>query len=87
MYELKLTRKAQKFYQEADDDLARRLNRCFEQLRQDPLNHPNIKSLRGSFVGSLRYRVGDWRVIYSVDREKATVTILLIVHRREAYRM
>jgi len=59
MYELKLTRKAQKSYQEADDDWVRRLNRCFEQICQDPFDHPNIKFLKGSFAGSLRYCVGD----------------------------
>ncbi|MCR4406835.1 MAG: type II toxin-antitoxin system RelE/ParE family toxin [Anaerolineae bacterium] len=33
----------------------------------------------------MRYRAGDWRVIYGVDEEKRIVTILLIVHRSKAY--
>lgn len=43
MVELNLTRKAQKFYEQADPSLVRRLNRCFEQLRQDPYSPANIK--------------------------------------------
>jgi len=86
MYEVLLTHDAQQFYQSADDSLARRLNRCFDQLRRDPYEHPNIKRLKGSLVGYRRYRVGDWRVVYRVDEDEHVVTVLLIVHRSKAYR-
>jgi mRNA interferase RelE/StbE len=85
-YELLLTRNAQRFYEKADAALARRLNRCFEQLQANPDEHPNIKRLRGALSGYFRYRVGDWRVVYEVDEESHQVTILLIVHRGQAYR-
>ncbi|MBW4494344.1 MAG: type II toxin-antitoxin system RelE/ParE family toxin [Oscillatoria princeps RMCB-10] len=86
MYELVLTRKAQRFYQEADPSLARRLNRCFDQLRQNPYEHPNIKRLTGSFAGAFRYRIGDWRVVYRVDEKRQVITVLLIAPRGEVYR-
>ena len=86
MYEVLLTRDAQQFYQSADDPLARRLNRCFDQLRRDPYKHPNIKRLKGSMAGYWRYRVGDWRVVYRVDKDERVVTVVLIVHRSKAYR-
>lgn len=86
MYELLLTRDAHRFYERADVPLVKRLNRCFEYLQQSPYEHPNIKRLRGPLAGSYRYRIGDWRVIYKVDEEKRQVTILLILHRSEAYR-
>ena len=85
MYEVRLTRDARTFYEAADNVLARRLNRCFDQLRQDPYAHPNITRLKGPFAGQWRYRVGDWRVIYRVEDEQV-VTVLLIVHRSKAYR-
>jgi mRNA interferase RelE/StbE len=59
MYELTLTRKAQRFYEQANLSLVERLNRCFEQLRHNPYAHPSIKPLKGSFSGYFRYRVGD----------------------------
>lgn len=86
MYELVLTRKAQKFYDEVDASLAKRLNRCFDQLRENPYEYPNIKRLTGDFAGLLRYRVGDWRVIYQVDETQKMITILLIAHRSDVYR-
>ncbi|MDZ7963194.1 MAG: type II toxin-antitoxin system RelE/ParE family toxin [Aulosira sp. DedQUE10] len=85
MYELTLTRKAQKFYEEVDTSLAERLNRCFDQLRENPYEHPNIKRLKGEFSGLLRYRVGDWRVVYRVDEAQSLITILLIAHRSDIY--
>lgn len=86
MYEIRLTRDAQKFYQAADAPLVRRLNRCFDQLRRNPYGHPNIKRLKGPLAGHWRYRVGDWRVVYRVDEDKQAITIVLIVHRGKAYR-
>lgn len=86
MYELVLTRKAQKVYEQVDESLAERLNRCFEQLQESPYNHPNIKRLRGSLTGCLRYRVGDWRVVYQIDEAQQSITVLLIAHRSEVYR-
>lgn len=33
-----------------------------------------------------RLRVGDWRVLYSKESDKRLLTILRILHRREAYK-
>jgi mRNA interferase RelE/StbE len=85
MYEVRLTRDAQRFYETAEEALARRLNRCFDQLRQNPYAHPNIRRLKGPLAGQWRYRVGDWRVIYRVKDDRV-VTVLLVVHRSKAYR-
>jgi len=67
MYEIWLTREAQASYQSADKTLLRRLNRCFDELRQNPYEHPNIRRSKGPLAGQRRYRIGDWRVIYRVD--------------------
>ena len=63
MVEVRLTRDAQTFYEAADKVLAKQLNRCFDQLQQNPYAHPNIRRLKGPLAGQWRYRVGDWRVI------------------------
>ena len=85
MYEVWLTRDAEQFYQGADDPLARRLNRCFDQLRRNPHDHANIKRLKGPLAACWRYRVGDWRVVYRVNEDEHVVTVLLIAHRSRAY--
>ena len=40
--------------------------------------------LSGEFKGAYKLRVGDWRVIYTVEGE--LIVIRLIGHRREIYR-
>ncbi|MBE0411808.1 MAG: type II toxin-antitoxin system RelE/ParE family toxin [Anaerolineales bacterium] len=85
MYEISLTQEAEQFYKKADLPLTKRLNRCFDLLRQNPFDHPNIKRLRGPLKGYFRFRVGNWRVVYEVDENSQQVIIYLIVHRSQAY--
>lgn len=85
MFEVILSPDARKVYEAADLPLARKLARCFKNLEADPRNGNNVKRLAGEWSGYLRYRIGDWRVIYRIDDIKLHVNVLIIAHRREAY--
>lgn len=85
MYEVILSPDAQRVYADADPVLARKLARCFERLEAEPRSGNNVKRLSGTWAGYLRYRVGDWRVIYRIDEPRAAVRVLVIAHRKEAY--
>ncbi len=85
MYEVFLHPDAQKVYANADKALAKKIARCLQQLEQTPRSHPNIKTLKGDYLGYYRYRIGDYRVIYSVDDELVQVFVVAIAHRSEAY--
>lgn len=85
MFEVELSPEALAFFQGADRPLARKLARCFEQLEREPRRHGNIKRLTGRLAGLLRYRVGDWRVLYRIEEEASRVIVLVIAHRREVY--
>ncbi len=85
MYELILTQDAAKLYDQADGPLVKRLNRCFDQLVEDPFGNPNTKRLHGDLAGCYRYRIGDWRVIYRIEQERSVI-IIMIVHRSAAYK-
>ncbi len=86
MYEVDLSRKAAKFYQKADTATVRRLNAAFERLAKDPLHHYNIKPLCGELQGSYRLRVGDIRIVYSVDDSVKIVHIEVIGCRGDVYK-
>ena len=43
------------------------------------------EALTGEWSGLFRWRIGDYRVIYTVDREVKTLTVGVIGHRREIY--
>ena len=85
MYEVILDDEADDFFQRASPPLARKLGRCFRQLEQTPRRHSNIKRLAGPFHGYLRYRVGDYRVIYRIEEAAKQVRVVDIAHRRESY--
>ena len=59
MYEVVLSAKAQKIYASADQSLAKKIARCFEQLEQSRRYHPNIKPLKGEFARYYRDRISD----------------------------
>ncbi|MFN5856296.1 MAG: type II toxin-antitoxin system RelE family toxin [Pseudanabaenaceae cyanobacterium] len=85
MYEVLLHPDVQKIYTKADKALAKKIARCLQQLEQDPICHPNIKALKGEYSGLYRYRIGDYRVIYSVEDEIVQVFVMAIAHRSQAY--
>jgi len=63
------------------DQTARILNKIVEELPEKAETFP---VLSGKFSGLRKFRVGDYRVIYSIIED--TALILRISHRREAYR-
>jgi mRNA interferase RelE/StbE len=63
------------------DETRRILNGIEERILPHPLSG---KPLKGDFQGCYRYRFGDYRVIYSVIKEK--VIILRIGNRKDVYK-
>ena len=44
------------------------------------------KPLSGPFKGRFAARRGTYRVVYRIDEEAREVTVVLVVHRQDAYR-
>ncbi len=86
IWEIILTKPAEKVYVKSSKAMLRRLDRCFEALERSPLYGNNIKALTGELKGLLRYRLGDWRVIYRVSDEKRIVEVIAILPRGNAYK-
>ena len=85
MYRVLLSSEATKVYRKANTALAKKLARCFERIEESPRFHPNIKALKGDYSGYYRYRVGDYRVVYSIDESTKIVNIIVIAHRSRVY--
>jgi mRNA interferase RelE/StbE len=86
MYEIEFSRKAAKFYQKVDTPTVRRLNAAFDRLAEDPFHHYNIKQLSGVLQGSYRLRIGNIRIVYSIDDTAQTVYIEVIGFRGDVYK-
>jgi mRNA interferase RelE/StbE len=56
---------------------------AIERLQEEP-RPPGCRKL--SDREGWRLRVGDYRVIYEIDDEQRTVTVLQVGHRRDIYR-
>ena len=86
MYEITLT-------EDAENDLTRLpkqiAQRIFKKLRW-LAEHFNIvlpDSLTGQLQGFYKLRVGDYRVIYDFDDDEKIITVYVIKHRRDVYKM
>jgi mRNA interferase RelE/StbE len=55
-----------------------------EHLSKDPLSLG--KPLRGIFKGMHRFRCGDYRVIYTLDRKDERLMVLTVGHRKDIYK-
>jgi mRNA interferase RelE/StbE len=61
------------------------VERILDAIEADLAAHPGKdKALKGQFAGLYSYRVGEWRVIYSIIGE--SILILRIAHRKDSYR-
>ncbi len=61
----------------------RRIAKAIGNLGHDP-RPAGATALQGEY-GLLRIRVGDYRIIYSIDDTVLTVLVVAIGHRREVY--
>jgi len=79
---------AQRQLRQQDPQIARRLNRfLFERVAG--LDNPRIigEALKGTEYGDLwKYRVGDYRIIASIEDKLVRILVVRIGNRREVYR-
>ena len=61
-----------------------RIIRALARLTVDTAGAANVKPLKGSEF--FRLRVGDYRVLFSLDAGELSVLIVKVSHRREVYR-
>ncbi len=87
MFEVRLLSQPEKYFKRAPVPLAKRLAQCFLTLERDPFIPTHAKKLKGkAFAGLYRYRLGDIRVIFSVDIDHKIVLIQTILPRGDVYK-
>jgi mRNA interferase RelE/StbE len=62
-------------------DTIRILNKLDSELSQKADQFPELK---GSFAGLRKYRIGDYRIIYTISQD--AVLVVRIQHRKDVYR-
>ena len=87
-WSIKFDREAERDLDQLDPQVARRINRfLFERVAQ--LENPRSigDALKGNELGELwKYRVGDYRIIASIEDKLVRILVVRIGNRREVYR-
>lgn len=83
-YTVVFARSARRELERLEAGVARRIISRVEALAEDPRPHGCVK-LQGA-ADLWRIRVGNYRVIYSLDDDARLVDIRVVRHRSDAYR-
>jgi mRNA interferase RelE/StbE len=85
-YSVRLESTAQKDLQHLSRDVLKRIDAKLSMLTDDPRPHGAAK-LEGRSGQGWRIRVGDYRILYTVDDAQRVVSVYRIRPRGSAYRL
>ena len=83
-YNVIIAHSAQKVIKRLDKPTRDRILKRIKELQKSPWAG-DVKALKG-LPGEWRTRIGDWRIIYSVDRDQLVIAILKISVRGDVYK-
>ncbi len=85
LYQIEYTASARKELEQLDYSVFKKVKKAIDSLIENPFPHGSIK-LEGTKEKFYRIRKGDYRIIYTVNHNIVTITILKIAHRRDVYK-
>jgi mRNA interferase RelE/StbE len=85
-YSVEFTVQAAEDLSRLDKPVAQQIAHRIDRLSQEIETIIPIP-LKGQFKGKYKLRIGDWRVIYSLDHPAQLITIYAVRHRREVYKI
>jgi mRNA interferase RelE/StbE len=83
-YAVEISNSAAKSLAKIEKATRLRIIGAIELLAVDP-RPPGVKMLRGGEQGRWRARVGDYRIVYTVQDDRLIILVLRVAHRREVY--
>jgi len=81
-YSIRVTETAKKQLSKIDKQAARRIDKKLQEIASDPFLH--VTRLVG--LELYKMRVGDYRVLVSIQKDKLVVMVVEIGHRRNVYK-
>ena len=78
---------AEKQYLRLDKKTRRRIKNTLRDIEGEamPLLHSRVRALTGKLKGDYRVRIGDWRVLFTPNRETKVLHVYAILPRGHAY--
>jgi mRNA interferase RelE/StbE len=81
-YRLVYTRRALRDIKSLDPQVRQRVGQSLKRFESDPLKF--AQKLTDPRIGSYRFRIGEYRVVFDLEREE--IVVLRVGHRRDIYR-
>jgi len=81
-YNLVYTKRAVRDIKKLDNTIKKRVGTVLLKYKDKPLDF--AETLKSSDLGTYRFRIGDYRVIFDIERND--VVVLRVGHRREIYK-
>jgi len=81
-YNLVYTNRADKDIQKLPPEIKKRIGKTLLRYQQDP--HRYAETLKDPKLGTYRFRIGDYRVIF--DIVGSDIVVLRVGHRRDIYK-
>lgn len=81
-YRLIYTRRAERDIKSLASPIRERIGKALLRYCKDPFKH--AERLTDSILGSYRFRIGDYRVVFDIEEDE--IVVLRVGHRREIYR-
>ncbi len=58
----------------------------YPQLKSNPFYGNNIKKLKGKYQNVYRYKIGNVRLFYTIEKDRIIVLVLDIMLRKDSYK-
>jgi len=84
MYSIVVSRSAEKDLEKLPSQIVKRVGKAIDELEITP-KPPGSKKLKATTENLWRIRVGDYRIIYSIDDNIYVVDIRKVGHRKDIY--
>lgn len=86
MFEIKISRKAAKFFKSLDDKQRNKIAQLIDVLQEAPIPFQlyNVAKIKGR-ENTFRIRIDPWRVIYRVYTKDNIIRILKLGNRENVY--
>ena len=82
-YSLEIKQSVEKDLKKVPKEMVERIIEAIEKLSENP--YPRQSKKIKSAERTYRLRVGDYRVIYQIDKERKVVVVYHVRHRKIAY--
>ena len=86
-WKVEVKRTTEKYYLKLDKKMRKRVKKSLLELEksENALSHLPVRPLTGKLQVDYRLRVGDWRVLFTPDKEAKMLYVFAILPRGNAY--